>query len=178
MDWAAKFDRRFYAWGPAIALMITTPLFVLAVRQPALAQAVPLLVAGHVFLFVYYTPTLALAQNMVGASMRASSAFVISLVLGLVGIGLGPTLIGILSDQLASAAFTGGDFAALCRGGRAAAGSATGLVDACADASAAGVRNSIAVVSLLFAWAGVHFLLASRHLVADLDRQYEGPARA
>jgi hypothetical protein len=54
--------------------------------------------AAHVVLFVYFTPTLAMAQNMVGANMRASSAFTVSLVLGLVGVGIGPTLLGFLSD--------------------------------------------------------------------------------
>ena len=176
MDWAAKYDRRWYTWGPAIGLAITTPLFLLAVTQPTLRAAVPLLLAGHVTLFVYYTPTLALAQNMVGASMRASSAFVASLVLGLVGIGLGPTLIGILSDLFAHSAFTGGDFAAACRGGIAAKGATASAADACATASAAGIRHAIAAVSLLFAWAGVHFLLAARHLVADLDRTYTARA--
>jgi hypothetical protein len=48
----------------------------------------------HVALFVYYTPTLAIAQNMVAANMRASSAFVAAIVLGLVGTGLGPSLRG------------------------------------------------------------------------------------
>jgi len=177
MDWASKFDRRWYAWGPAIGLVLTAPLFVLAVTQPSLRQCVPLLLAGHVTLFVYYTPTLAMGQNMVGASMRASSAFVISLVLGLVGIGLGPTLIGILSDILAGSAF-GGDYGALCPGGSAPAGSAAALVARCSDASAAGITRSIVAVSLLFAWAALHYLLASRHLVADLDRRYEGPATA
>ena len=178
MDWAAKFDRRWYVWGPAIGLAATTPLFVFAVDRPTLAGAVPLLLAGHMTLFVYYTPTLALAQNMVGASMRASSAFVIALVLGLVGIGLGPTLIGVLSDVFANAAYPGGHFGAACPGGVAAPGSAAAAVDACALASAAGIRHSIAAVSLLFVWAGLHFLLAGRHIRDDLDRQYEARVRA
>jgi predicted MFS family arabinose efflux permease len=177
MDWASKFDRRWYAWGPAIGLVVAAPMFMLAVTQPSLRQCVPLLLAGHVTLFIYYTPTLAMGQNMVGASMRASSAFVISLVLGLVGIGLGPTLIGILSDILAASAF-GGDYGTMCPGGSAPAASAADLVARCSDASAAGITRSIVAVSVLFAWAALHYLLASRHLVADLDRRYEGPAKA
>lgn len=174
MDWAAKTDRRWYVWGPSIGLLAAAPLFVFAVLQPTLAGSVPLLLAGHVALFIYYTPTLALAQNMVGASMRASSAFVASLVLGLVGIGLGPTLIGFMSDFFANSAFTGGDFATACPGGKAAADAAAGLASACADASAAGIRHAIAALSLLFAWSAIHYFLASRSLREDLDRHYEG----
>lgn len=178
MDWAAKRDRRWYGWGPAIGLTLTTPLFLLAVTRPTLAQAVPLLVLGHIFLFTYYTPTLAMGQNMVGASMRASSAFVVSLVLGLIGIGLGPTLTGILSDLFASNAFGAGDYAAVCPGGTAPAGSAADLIARCGAASAEGITRSIITASFLFVWAGLHFLLATRHLVADLDRRYEAPATA
>jgi len=65
--------------------------------------------AAHVVLFVYFTPTLAIAQNMVGANMRASSAFTVSLVLGLVGVGIGPTLLGFLSDAFGKAAFAHGN---------------------------------------------------------------------
>jgi predicted MFS family arabinose efflux permease len=171
----AKRGRRWFVWGPAIALVLTTPLFLLGITRPTVSTAMGLLLAGHIALFVYYTPTLALAQNMVGASMRASSAFVLSLVLGLVGIGLGPTLVGILSDILAHHAFAAGDFNALCPGGAALAGSSAALAKACSAASAAGITQAIGAASLLFAWGGVHYALASRHLERDLDDHYQVP---
>jgi predicted MFS family arabinose efflux permease len=171
-------QRRWFVWGPAIALALATPLFVLGVIQPTVSQAMWLLLAGHIALFVYYTPTLALAQNMVGANMRASSAFVLSLVLGLVGIGLGPTLIGIVSDLLANRAFTAGDFAALCPGGAPLPGGSAALAQACGAASATGITQAIVLASLLFVWAGVHYFLASRHLEQDLDRHYDAPPPA
>jgi MFS family permease len=166
-------DRRWYVWGPALALAATTPLFLLAITRPTIHQAIWLLVAGHITLFVYFTPTLALAQNMVGAGMRASSSFVINIVFGLVGVGLGPTLIGKLSDLLAHRAFGAPDFNTLCPGGAAASGADPSLAAACGAASASGILQAIGVFSLLFAWAALHFLLASRNLERDLDRQYE-----
>jgi len=111
-------------------------------------------------------------MNMVGANMRASSAFVINVVLGLVGIGLGPTLAGIFSDYFAHRAFALGDFARQCAGGAAPAGASTTLAQACDAASAAGVRNAIIVMSILFIWAGLHYFLAAKHLASDLDRHY------
>lgn len=117
LDRAGKFDRRWYVWDPAITLAISAPLFILGVAQTTVATAVIVLMLSHVALFVFWTPTLAMSQNMVGANMRASSAFVVNLVLGLVGIGLGPTLVGILSDRFAHLAFSLGDFAAACPGG-------------------------------------------------------------
>ncbi len=169
---AARSDRRWYVWGPAIGLVLAAPLFFTGLAQPTVTAAVSVLLLGHVALFVYWTPTLALAQNMVGANMRASSSFVVSLVIGLVGIGLGPTLMGILSDALARTAFPLGNFATACPGGAAPPHAGSFMVEACATASAAGVRHAIMAMSLVFLWAGIHYFLAARTLRNDLDTHY------
>jgi predicted MFS family arabinose efflux permease len=169
---AARSDRRWSVWGPAIGLALAAPLFVTGLAQATVAAAVAVLLAGHVALFVYWTPTLALAQNMVGANMRASSSFVVSLVIGLVGIGLGPTLMGILSDAFARTAFPLGHYAASCPGGAAHPGAGSFFVEACAAASAAGVRHAIMAMSIVFLWAAVHYFLAARTLRQDLDTHY------
>ena len=173
VDWAGKFDRRWYVWGPAATLLLAAPLFFIGADQKTVVATVLVMMLGHVALFVYYTPTLALAQNMAGANMRASSAFVASLVLGLIGTGLGPTVVGILSDVMAHQAFKLGDFGAMCPGGAAPAGADPSLGQACSSASAAGVKHAIMAMSLLFAWASLHYLLASRHLRKDLDTRYD-----
>jgi hypothetical protein len=166
-------DRRWYVWAPAIALALTTPLLLLGITRPTIHQAIWLILAGHITLFVYFTPTLALAQNMVGANMRASASFVINIVFGLIGVGLGPTLIGKLSDLMAHHAFGAGSFDTLCPGGLAAPGADVALASACRAASGAGVMQALSAFSLLFIWAGLHFLLAARNLERDLDRNYE-----
>lgn len=172
VDRLAKRDRRWYVWGPAIALAISAPLMALGIMQPALGVAIVIIALGHVSLFVFWTPTLALGMNMVGANMRASSAFVINLVLGLVGIGVGPTLAGFFSDQFAQKSFVLGDFSTACPGGAAPTGSSYELLQGCADASAAGVRWAIIAMSMLFLWAAVHYALAGRNLRQDLDTRY------
>jgi predicted MFS family arabinose efflux permease len=171
VDRLGRADRRWYAWGPAIALVLAGPLMAAGVAQPAVTAAVLVLIAGHVALFIYWTPTLAIAMNMVGANMRASSTFVVLLVLGLVGIGIGPTLAGVLSDWFAQMVFAG-DYAALCPAGMAPEGAAPAQMYACGDASAAGVRYAIMAMSALFVWAGVHYALAARHIRRDLDTHY------
>ena len=176
VDWGAKFDRRWFVWGPAIGQVLATPLFFFGANQASIPMAVFILGLGHVALFVYYTPTLALAQNMVGANMRASSAFVTSLVLGLVGIGLGPTLIGVLNDIFTQKAFSAGDFVQLCPGGRAPTDAAQALVSACSTAAGQGIRHAIMAMSLLFAGSAVFFVLASFSLRKDLDTLYQAPA--
>ncbi len=179
VDWAGKFDKRWYAWGPAIGLVLAAPAFLIAFSQTSVAGAVAWLMVGHVTLFIYFTPTMATAQNMVRANMRASSAFTVALVLGLIGIGIGPTLLGFLSDAFAQNAFAGGDYRSVCARGAQSADSA--LQQACGAASAAGIRSAMMVMSVFLVWAAVHYLLAARTLRADLLKEHTddvGPVTA
>jgi MFS family permease len=174
MDWmSTRFDRRWYVWGPAIGLALATPLFYFGAQLHSIPLLLAVLIAGHVALFVYYTPSLALAQNMVGAEMRATSAFVVITVIGLLGTGMGPTVVGVLSDVMAQQAFPLGHFRAACPGGAAPAGAAAELVGACKTASATGIRNAIVFMSLFFALAAVAYAMAGRHLRQDLDTHYQ-----
>ena len=171
VDWAGRFDRRWSVWGPALGLLLATPLFIFGFTRDSLQMTVIVLICAHVSMFVFYSPTLAIAQNMVGANMRASSAFVMSgLVLGLAGIGLGPTLVGFLSDRFAAHAFTA--FLGSCPGGRAPPGALPALGEACRNASATGIRQALMVMALLCVWSAVHYLLAARTLRRDLDTYY------
>lgn len=173
VDWAGRFDKRWYVWGPAAGLALSAPLFMLGFLQPTVVAAIAVLMVAHVALFIYFTPTLALAQNMVGANMRASSAFAVALVLGLVGIGLGPTLLGLISDAFARSAFTPGDFNLMCAGAAPAHGDLTPLQQACGAASATGIRKALVAICLFLLWGALHYLLAARTLRADLLRQHE-----
>lgn len=178
IDWAARRDQRWYAWGPALTLVLASPAFIIGFNQPTVTSAAGALILGHVMLFVYWTPTLAMAQNMVGASMRASSTFVFNFILGLVGIGFGPTLVGILSDRLAGGAFTLGDFVTSCPRGRPLTGALNAHLQACADASATGLRHALMLMSLTFVWASIHYYLAARTLRRDLETCYIPPGGA
>jgi predicted MFS family arabinose efflux permease len=175
VDWAGRFDKRWSVWAPALGLLLATPLFLLGFTRGSLPATVIMLICAHVSMFVFYSPTLAIAQNMVGANMRASSAFVMSgLVLGLVGIGVGPTLIGFLSDRFATHVFPA--YLSSCPGGRAPPGSLPGIADACREASATGIRHALMLMSLLCVWSAVHYVLASRTLRRDLETHYSAGA--
>jgi predicted MFS family arabinose efflux permease len=173
VDWAGRFDKRWYTWGPALGLMLATPAFLLGFNQATIPATIAVLMAAHIALFVYWTPTLATAQNMVGPSMRASSYFVVWLMLSLVGIGLGPTLSGFVSDAFARGVFTLGNYASSCPGGRAVAGATQELIQSCAQASAIGLRRALTTMSLTFVWASLHYFLAARTLREDLENRYE-----
>jgi predicted MFS family arabinose efflux permease len=175
IDWAARYDKRWFAWGPSVTLLLAAPAFMLGFNQSSLLAAALILVLGHVTLFVYWTPTLALAQNMVTANMRASSSFLFNFTIGLVGIGFGPTLVGLLSDHFAHGAFTLGNYVASCPEGRPAAGAMNATLQACSDARAVGLKYALTLMSLTFIWASLHYWLASRTLKKDLETSYVPP---
>lgn len=167
-DWLERHDRRWYLWVPAIGATIGGLCLLAGFAQTSLTSAVPLIIAGSIFVFLYFAPGYALVQNIAGVRMRASAVAIFGVFSGLLGAGLGPTLAGFASDRIARADFTAGDFSALCRGGRGIdPGSAVDL--ACRHAAAAGMQGALVAASFFFLWAAIHFLLASRSIRAALD---------
>jgi MFS family permease len=76
------------------------PLFVLFLllptKQPALIALVPFVVVANIFT----GPVFALMQRLVADEIRATTMAVVMLLANLIGMGLGPQLVGILSDLL------------------------------------------------------------------------------
>jgi MFS family permease len=100
-DWSAKrwgmhAQSWMVAWLKVLALPFTL-LFYLT-DQPIVAVAA----YGIQILFAssYLGPTFALLQGLAPMRMRATWAAITLLVINMVGLGLGPTLIGVLSDLL------------------------------------------------------------------------------
>jgi MFS family permease len=178
VDWAIKRDRRWYVWLPSIALVIAMPMFELGLFQATPGAAMAILLPAHIALFVFYTPTLAIAQNMVSSTMRASSSFTVNIVFGLVGIGLGPMVVGIISDLAARQYFGrgalagAGSFAAQCPGGAARPGTSADLATACMASSSYGIKIAMGSVCVLLLWGALHYFLAARTLRDDLDAHY------
>jgi predicted MFS family arabinose efflux permease len=170
VDWAGRRDRRIYVLIPAGAFFLTAPLYMAAFLQSDLQRLAAFIFLPAVLQFLYTGPMSGLIQNMVGPRSRATTSAILTLVINLIGLGMGPALTGWASDLYAAAAYTGaGDFAAACPGGLAVAGATAAQAAACADAAFTGVQRALVTVSLAFVWAGVHFLLAARSVRDDVE---------
>ncbi|HEX3990465.1 MAG TPA: hypothetical protein VHX39_04750, partial [Acetobacteraceae bacterium] len=146
----------------------SSPLYILSFMTPNAGVAAILLTLASICIFLYYTPTQVVLQNMAQPRMRATVAFVFFLVVGLVGVGVGPALVGLFSDIFAAHAFSLGDYAARCPGGVTLLPS-DHLNEICLAASSAGLRSALICVACVGFWAALHFLLAARTIRQDMS---------
>ena len=99
-----------------------------------------------------------------------------SLLVNTIGTGCGPLLVGFLSDHYAQGMFTLGSFSSQCTGGIAAPGAEAAVTEACRSAAAGSIRLAIMSAAVVYVWAAIHFLLASRSLRTDLEAVAAPPA--
>jgi MFS family permease len=93
-------DRAWYARIPAIAWLITAPTFMLGLFTPYPVFAWFLLLIPNALNTLWLGPIITAAQHLAPSRMRASASGTFLLVNNLLGLGLGPLLMGVLSDAL------------------------------------------------------------------------------
>ena len=169
-DAASLKDPRLRAIIPGVALMLAAPLYMLAFLQPTLLGLGAIVIVPAILQYLYLGPVFGLAQNLVVARMRATTTAIVNITLTVIGLGLGPPLIGALSDVLASKAYTGlMPFVRACPGGVAPAGATGFAADSCRLASYHGLQQALLVAVAIYIWSGFHFILAARTLKQDLE---------
>jgi MFS family permease len=93
-------DRGWYAKLPAIAWLITAPMFALGLMVPSLWIAWPLLLIPNALNILWLGPVITAVQHLVERPLRATASASFLLINNLVGLGVGPLLIGRVSDVL------------------------------------------------------------------------------
>ena len=131
-------DPKWFLWTTAVALLICVPLnFVVFMSTNSttalLAMILPVLLGNF-----YQATTFSQTQGISALRMRAVAAGILLFIINIIGLGLGPQLVGILSDVLNP------DFG---------------------DES---LRYALLICSLVYMWAAIHYFIAGRHLGDDL----------
>lgn len=142
-DRLARRGDHWYVLAPTIALIVTLPLTILAFSALTpgrmFVSYIPYMVLGSMWL----GPIIAVTHSLVGLRQRAVASAALFFIINLIGLGLGPVLVGTLSDLM-----------------RPGFGDANALRYA-----------MIGTALVAKAWAITHFLLASRCLKADIPAQ-------
>jgi MFS family permease len=93
-------DKKWYALIPALAWIITVPCYLFGLWTDNLWLAfVPLLI-GNALNILWLGPVVAAVQHLVEPRMRATASSMFLLINNLIGLGVGPLLIGAVSDAL------------------------------------------------------------------------------
>ena len=93
-------DRGWYARLPAIAWLITAPTFAAGLMAPSLWLAWPLLLIPNALNILWLGPVITAVQHLVPQRMRSTASASFLLINNLIGLGVGPYLIGAISDAL------------------------------------------------------------------------------
>lgn len=98
---AIRNDMRWYLWLPAWATLLSIPFSCLFYLWPEGRTALLLSIPGAILGPTYIGPTMAMTQGLAHLRMRATAAAILLFILNLIGLGLGPQAVGVLSDLLA-----------------------------------------------------------------------------
>ncbi|MFL6722363.1 MAG: spinster family MFS transporter [Sphingomonas sp.] len=101
-DRLGHLDRGWYAKLPAIAWAITAPTFAAGLMAPSLWLAWPLLLIPNALNILWLGPVITAVQHLVPQRMRSTASASFLLINNLIGLGVGPYLIGAISTSLKS----------------------------------------------------------------------------
>jgi len=141
-DRLGRLDLRWYAWVPSLAMLGSTPVFAYTfLTDNSIASMISLFFPFMIGV-MQGAPTFAIIQGVSDISMRATAAALMLLIANLIGGGLGPQAVGILSDLWAN----------------------TYAEDS--------LGYALLWVSLIAGfWAALHYGLASKTIATDLTRR-------
>ena len=97
-DKYGKADLRAYMVAPAIASLVTIPIYIIAVSIDSGAIALFILAINAFLGTLWYGPVYGTGQSVVPPHMRATAAAILLFIINLIGLGLGPLGVGLLSD--------------------------------------------------------------------------------
>ena len=134
-----KGDKRWYMWVPGIACLAMVPFQFLSYLSPELAVVVPSFSIMVVLASMFFGPSFAVAQSIATVRMRAVATSVLLFIQTIIGLTMGPFLVGLFSDLLEPTA--GSD----------------------------SLRYALVIVGLANVWAAIHYLMGGLRYREDLE---------
>jgi predicted MFS family arabinose efflux permease len=150
------------AWVAGLFLLLSVPLYWIGFSSGDATTATISVGIAAFLHYGYLGAQYTICQGVVDARSRATAIAIMLLIVSLIGYGLGPLTLGVLSDMFATSYLDGtGLTLAVCKGAEAATAP-------CIQASSEGLRMAIKVMTTIFAVGGIFYLWASRHLDKDM----------
>lgn len=138
-DRLGKQDKRWYMWLPSIAVLLIIPFLVFVFTTDHLTLVLWVNFLPGLLVGVYFPATIALLHSMVEPRTRATASALYFFIINIIGAGMGPLIIGSISDYLAPSL---------------------------GDES---LRHALLyVLPIVAVWTSVHFIIGARHLRRDM----------
>lgn len=102
-DYFGARDIRAHMLIPALGVILGTPIYMAALFVDSLPLSLLLLIVPGILNAMYYGPAYAVVQGLAPPTMRSTATAVLLFIVNLIGLGLGPLFIGIVSDSLSAA---------------------------------------------------------------------------
>ena len=131
-------DKRWYFWVPGIATLVMVPFQLVAYLYGGVWAVVASLMMVAILGNAYLGPSFAMTQALVSLRMRAVASAILLFVLNLIGMGLGPYLVGVLSDILTP------------------------------DFGIYSIRYAMCAAVMVNVWAACHYFIGARTMRGDL----------
>lgn len=132
-------DQRWYMWGSGLTILVFVPFSFFIFLSSTATQSLFLLIIPIITMHMYLGPVVAMMQGLAGLRRRAVAAAFYLFLTNLISMGVGPVLVGMISDYF----------------GR--------------QYGSASLRYALlSIVVVTFPWAAAHFFAAARTLREDL----------
>ena len=163
------------AWLPGVMLIACVPLYWIGFTTESVPFALVVLLVGAFLHYSYLGAQYTICQGVASARSRATAVALFLFVVNLIGYGLGPLFMGLLSDILMQSNLAASQFGAdltgeICKGKPEQLIAALGQAkaEACMTASAEGLRWAIIYIVSIFLAAGAMYIYACKTLQQDL----------
>lgn len=163
-DKTGRKDIRNTMWAPALAVLVSVPIYMCAILVDNMWLCFILLIVPYFLNYFWYGPVYSATQGLVPPHMRATAAAILLFVVNIIGLGLGPWIVGLVSDGIANSQLVaqGLTLEACHAAGKAA-------VAACGPATAHGLRMSLVICSTSGILSFVLFALATRTINKNME---------
>lgn len=173
--WSTRFPKAV-AIVPVIGFLLTPIFYISAYYLPTeqlYSVARPLWLVGAFCAYLYLGSQYTIGQGVASQRGRASAVAILLLLIALIGNGLGPQIVGWMSDmfmglELKNAGVGGVLTPDLCRNAAEAAKLPADQQAVCAAAYGNGLRSSMVATALIYVPAALFFFLSSLTLKKDM----------
>jgi len=150
--------------APALAVLISVPIYIMALFVKDMTWSLIIVTVPYLLNYFWYGPVYGTTQSIVPPHMRATAAAILLFVINMIGLGIGPAMVGLISDNLANNTLAPQGLSIdICKAAGAQASAA------CKLATADSLKLSLAICSSAGLLSFALFMLARRTVSKDVE---------